>query len=704
MAAKESELLQKKNRMGEQNYMEWELLKERDNLAMERIASMKEESSVAEPFQDYFRKAASFVIQMQKLYQKCADGRLETCSLEELENLNDSLYQDILPENYHRSYGNPAYAVGRLGEIHGRILSVLYAELRAMIVYAYEQRMEEMVILKELLIEVYNCFEQEELPNYRSIQQILYWFVSDYSELTVSRRIQEAVDPSLDFAVKIIMESDLSDLRYLYRYGEYISENERRTAEFMNRLDEETIEKMASVYTEGYRIGFVLGRKDLSKKKTVNIRYSVGFERMIRAAIRNFEKMGLKPVIYRAAVEGINKRGVHRIGYFGGIPNKQYDYDHRADAAVYLDKAFVERKLGVMRTAYEEYKELAYVHGGPACVETFGELPFAPENKPEAYRLSDKQQQLQVNMNNEAAQITNRYIRGEERSFTIIAFPVPEIGENFPEIFAEVVKINTLDYKLYRDIQQTIIDALDQGTAVHIRGCGENHTDLMVQLHRLDDLEKQTNFENCVADVNIPVGEVFTSPVLKGTNGVLEVGRVYLNELCYKKLHIEFEDGMIKDYTCGNFDSEEENQRYIRENVLYHHDTLPLGEFAIGTNTTAYAAAKKYDIAGLLPILIAEKMGPHFAVGDTCYSWAEDTPVYNPDGKEIIARNNEFSLQRKTDISKAYLGCHTDITIPYEELGSIQVFCGDGRKISIIENGRFVLPGTEKLNEPLGEM
>lgn len=693
----------KKNRVGEQKDMEWEFLKERDNLAMERIASMKEENSVAEPFRDYFRKMASFVMQMQELYQKCADGGLETCSLEELEQLNNSLYQDILPENYHRSYGNPAYAVGRLGEIHGRILCALYAELRAMIVYAYEQRLEEMVNLKELLIEVYNCFEQEELPGYRTIQQIVYWFISDYSELTVSRRIREAVDPSLDFAVKIIMESDLSDLRYLYRYGEYISENERKTAEFMNRLDEETIEKMASVYTEGYRIGFVLGRKDLSKKKTVNIRYSVGFERMIRAAIRNFEKMGLSPVIYRAAVEGINKGSVHRIGYFGGIPNKQYDYDHRADAAICLDKAFAERKLGVMRTAYEEYKELAYVHGGPACVETFGEQPFAPENKPEAYRLSDKQQQLLVNMNNEAAQITNRYIKGEERSFTIIAFPVPEIGENFPEIFDEVVKINTLDYKLYRDIQQTIIDALDQGTAVHIQGCAENHTDLTVQLHHLEDPEKQTNFENCVADVNIPVGEVFTSPVLAGTDGVLEVGRVYLNELCYEKLHIEFKDGMIRDYTCGNFDTEEENRRYIRENVLYHHDTLPLGEFAIGTNTTAYAAAKKYDIAGLLPILIAEKMGPHFAVGDTCYSWAEDTPVFNPDGKEIIARDNEFSLQRKTDISKAYLGCHTDITIPYEELGKIEVLCEDGRKIPIIENGRFVLPGTEKLNEPLGE-
>ena len=88
---------------------------------------------------------------------------------------------------------------------------------------------------------------------------------------------------------------------------------------------------MASTFTEGYRIGFVLGGKDLSKKQTVNIRYMVGFERMVRLAIRNFEKMGLKPVIYRAALERINKKGVHRIGYYGAIPNRQFDYDHRAD-------------------------------------------------------------------------------------------------------------------------------------------------------------------------------------------------------------------------------------------------------------------------------------------------------------------------------------------------------------------------------------
>ena len=61
---------------------------------------------------------------------------------------------------------------------------------------------------------------------------------------------------------------------------------------------------------------------------------------------------------------------------------------------------------------------------------------------------------------------------------------------------------------------------------------------------------------------------------------------------------------------------------------------------------------RKYGIEAKLPILIAEKTGPHFAVGDTCYSWSEDTAVYNPDGKEIIARDNEISLLRKEDAGK----------------------------------------------------
>ena len=65
----------------------------------------------------------------------------------------------------------------------------------------------------------------------------------------------------------------------------------------MNTLPQQEIDQMARTFTEGYRIGFVNGGIDLSKKKTVNIRYCLGFERMVRAAVLQFEEMGLKPVI-----------------------------------------------------------------------------------------------------------------------------------------------------------------------------------------------------------------------------------------------------------------------------------------------------------------------------------------------------------------------------------------------------------------------
>ena len=683
---------------------ERELLEERRKLSLERIRQIPEEKSVPVTYREYFAEMAKYIVKLQELEKRLNEGILEHGSMEELQALNVGPYRDILPEMYEHSYGNPAYAAKMLGEVYGQMLSFLYAEIQGMVVSVYEGRLWDCVVVMELFLEIYHMFEEEEFPTKAALRDVFYWYVSDYTDETMEYRIREMVDPTLDFASGIVRKADLTDLRYLYRYGEYVTENERKTAEFLNGLPQEQIDAMARTYTEGYRIGFVLGNKDLSKKKTVNIRYHLGFERMVRAAILQFEEMGLQPVIYRSAVHGAdrNRRGL-RTGYSGAVPNKQFDYDHKEDAALFLDEDLVQRRLRAMQVAYEKHKEEANTHAGPAVIEIFGEKPFSPKANKDALSFNEKQQKLQVRYDNEAGQITNRYIIGEERSFTIIAYPVPEIGEQFEEIFRETVKINTLDYRKYQRIQQHLIDALDQGTRVHVKGKGENRTDLWIQLHKLEQPEKQTNFENCVADVNIPVGEVFTSPVLKGTNGVLHVTSVYLNELNYQNLCLTLTDGMITDYGCTNFEQEGENRKYIEANILNHHKTLPIGEFAIGTNTTAYVVAEKYQIADKLPILIAEKMGPHFAMGDTCYSWAEDTAVFNPDGKEIIARDNEISILRKEDPGKAYFGCHTDITIPYDELDYIRVQKEDGSEVSLIEDGRFVLPGTEELNEAFQE-
>ena len=40
-----------------------------------------------------------------------------------------------------------------------------------------------------------------------------------------------------------------------------------------------------------------------------------------------------------------------------------------------------------------------------------------------------------------AGQMINEYIKGEERSFTIIAYPIPEIGDRFEEYFCRNGKI-----------------------------------------------------------------------------------------------------------------------------------------------------------------------------------------------------------------------------------------------------------------------
>lgn len=695
------------------------MVEERFLLAEERIREIERETSgdgnreaeeekcAAMPaaFREYFHAMADFLILMADTYRYVADGRLYLASLEELRKRNYELYQDILPENYDRSYGNPAYSAARLGEDYGRLFSFLYAELRSLIAFAYEKRLEDMVIRMELFLEIYASFlcalqETGDIPAYEEIRENAYWFVSDYTRDAFEERLRGMLLPERDFAWNIIKNSDTDSPEYLYYFGEYITESELKTWEHLKNLPEKTIALMADAYTEGYRIGFAVGNKDISKKKTVNIRYCLGFEKMIKRAVDNFAKIGLKPTIYRAQVSLLQGKKLGRVGYYGAIPNKQYDFDHKDDEALFLDKRLVQVRMEAWRESYETYREQAATFGGPAIVEVFGEAPADLKEKREAPHLSDAQQKLSVEYAAAAGELQNRYIKGEERSFTIIAFPTPEIGEHYGAVFDEVVKINTLDYKLYQTIQQTIIDTLDRGKYVVVKGMGRNRTNLKVMLHALTDPSGQTNFENCVADVNIPVGEVFTSPVLAGTEGTLHVTRVFLNELEYKDLCLTFKDGKVTEYDCRNFDDPAKNKKYIRDNILFHHETLPMGEFAIGTNTTAYVVGRRYGIEARLPILIAEKTGPHFAVGDTCYSHAEDVAVFNPDGKEIIARDNECSILRKTDSEKAYFNCHTDITIPYDELAEVSVVTGDEEVIPIIEEGVFVLPGCGELNKP----
>lgn len=113
---------------------EWVM--ERYKLAKERIVQIPEENIVKMPYQDFFIKEAEF---LQKVISVMDENQEQDKTLGELQAQNYELYQDVLPQNYEKSYGNPVYAQKMLGE-YGRAFTFLYTELHGSIGYAFEKK------------------------------------------------------------------------------------------------------------------------------------------------------------------------------------------------------------------------------------------------------------------------------------------------------------------------------------------------------------------------------------------------------------------------------------------------------------------------------------------------------------------------------------------------------------------------------------
>ncbi|WP_286161404.1 aminopeptidase [Clostridium sp. KNHs214] len=656
-------------------------------LDIENMCTSTEKYQEDKEPKEYYRflnHTGRFLLKIAKFEENLNDGYFETKNFQELKEENNGLYTELLEENYKTSYANPTYTVEVFGDNMGQLMAAFYASCRESISYAYRHRIFNMDKINNTLLRVFEYVKNKKV-NYDELKSIMYPTDAEWIFKNEKYLRRERMDKNFGFYLSTILEKDLSDSRYLFRLDKYISDIEVGTAKFLSNYPKEKIETLSKTTVDAFIRGFVVDNKNRGNRNSVQIVYTAGQEIIIRQLIKDFEKAGFESTI--AIVDSSEA-------------NKQYNYDHRFDNAIYLNEEYIQIKESMMEKAFEFNKDIFSVQAGPMVFESFGEVPFSPENKKECLKLSKEQQDLMQKHKNKVNQLFDKFEPEENTSFSIIAFPTAEIGDKFEEIFNDVFQINMMDNNIYEGIQQKIIDALDEGEYVHVKGKGNNKTDIKVKLQKLKDKSKETNFVNCVADVNIPLGEVFTSPQLKGTNGVLHLEDTYL-DLKYKDLKLTFKDGYVSDYTCGNFENEEDNRAYVKENLLQLNDTLPLGEFAIGTNTEAYVMAEKYDIIEKLPVLIIEKMGPHFAIGDTCFGYAEDLPVYNMlDKKEIIARDNEKSILRKEDINKAYTNVHTDITLPYEGIEFISVVTEKGEYIDIIRDGRFVLKGTEKLNEP----
>ncbi len=641
------------------------------------------QSSTCE-YDNFFYQIASLIEKTSLLEKKLVPDYFKTTSFEALKAENYSFYEELIGDTYASSLANPAYCVARFGEKTGQLFSYFYIQFRHFVKFAYQHKVFFMSLFTEKFLELFDFYSANGFV-YEEFLKIMTAIDRSNDPFLKDAFFNERYNPDFTFFKEIIQTEDLSDLRYLFCYGDYISDNEIKTAQFLNKYPEEKAQKLMKQTAKAYISSFVESGKDYQKKKVVGLVTTIGMEKLTQILMQEMEAYGLKPVIDRMQTSDMNK---------------QYPYDHRFDLALYYDAEYCQSYLKEYGESIQRNRETISGMSGSIYYDMFGTQPFDPEAKKECLKLSEAQLKLKKDTGNKSTQMFYEVYNRNETSFCIIGFPVPEIGDKFEDIFDATMEINLLDHDNYLVIQQKIIDILDEADYVEIKGQGNNITDLQIKIQPLKNPAKETNFCNCGATVNIPVGEVFTSPQLKGTNGTLFISDTYLGSLKYLNLKLDFKDGNICDYNCSNFDTEIENKKYIEENLIFPHKTLPIGEFAIGTNTLAYVVAKKFDILPLLPVLIIEKMGPHFAIGDTCYSWEEDTVVYNPNKKQIMSRDNERSILRKTNINDAYTQCHTDITLPYEEIGNITVVTPTGERKDIIRNGRFVVPGTEELNKP----
>lgn len=638
----------------------------------------------------YVKSQGEYLLQLLKLEEKWTSDYYRTASLAELRQDQEAVFGDIAEGAYGKSYANPAYAAQLFGKELGPVLAACAGIFRegAEDAYCHRRFMLEQVV--SFFFDLQKKLQHSGQVRAEAVAQLVKEYMTQQMQRREELRFHKTYNVSAAGRMDRLMEEDLQQPYYLYEFGVPVSEQEESLQQFFAALPQTEIDQMARTFSEGYRKGFIRDNKDIRKKKTVALYYPMGMERVIRKAVEIFRsEMDLEPFV--AQIESAGE-------------NRQYAYDHRFDEALYLDADVCQVYRSCITKLAEENEALLQGFGGPAVLESFGRKPFEPEIKDENLKLTAAQTEWKQEMNQWREQELYRVGHLSESSFTIMALPVPAIGEQFEEIFHEIVKINCgADDHLAR-AQQALIHALDRGTGVYVSGRGNNETDLYVQLQPLENPKRQTNFFNCLADVNIPAGEVFTSPQLKGTNGILHVEKAYLNGMCFENLKLNFTDGYITEYSCTNFEDPEKAKEYVYENLLHPHDTLPMGEFAIGTNTGAYCIAKRYDIIDILPVLIVEKLGPHFAIGDTCYAYEEDQPVFNPDRKEITARDNERSILRKTRPEEAYYQTHTDITLPIDAIGCMSVVKSSGDEFDLIREGRFVLIGTDILNAPIMAM
>ncbi|HXL04373.1 MAG TPA: aminopeptidase [Bacillota bacterium] len=605
---------------------------------------------------------------------------------------NSILFGDIQEPMYKNCLLNPDYVKALLPDNPADVISALIAVFQSARKDAILGKEKTVYKKADLLIGLSKELERKIIDRETVICKWRTYWLGDIHEQTDSEVKSKVVKGKDNVFEQILLSANSSDFSWIYDYGCFIDNKELELAKFFFAYPEDKLREMAERIVHAFLHGFVSQSRDRRDRHRVLFSYQIGQEALAKQVFCSLRARGLDPVVTepKALVSG-----------------GQYDLDHGFDDIIVTS---CDEPLNLMvtienafRQATEKYEADLLDVCGMIGITQFGMPTSTLERAENAFHPTTEETMLMKKVASIKRSIESKYLAPSDLSFCKVAFPNMLFGERFNDVFNDVFALNLVDSEPYEKIQQVIIDALDKCEKVRVLGCGDNKTDISISIFEIDDPERETVFLNCGGDLNIPHGEVFTTPVLKETKGIWHVPGIYLGGRYYEDLVLVFDEGRIIDYSCENYEDRYKNREYIERELLFPYESLPIGEFAIGSNTKAYQIAMKHDLFSRLPILLAEKMGPHIAIGDPCFARSEDAPVYNLyNKKEMIARYNEITFKKNAD--DAYTNKHIDITLPYDQIRLLAGYTRDGHEIEIIRNGRFVLKGTEQLNVPLDEL
>ena len=634
----------------------------------------------------FLRGQGEFLQQLILLEKKTTPEYYQTASLRELQEDQRRLWEDIQPEAYKTSYTNPVYSSSLFGRELGPVLAMTAAYFREGIADVAAHRRFMLDARLKFYFSLTTAMTRGQVRA-QNIQSLLTRQRKETMAETLGLCLHERYDAAREGLLEIIESEDLEQPYYLYMLGVPVSEGALRLRSFVQSLPESALEEQAQILVRGVKDGFARRGIDVRRKNTVALCYPLGMEALVkRIAALLRQETELEPFIREICFQSVNPG---------------YDADHRLDEVLCIDEAYADKKMQLAEKLKENNLNLLEGCAGEIRIQLFGE----EEPKQEGAGMDPTQEQLLLESKFSAQYgCLTRGAVEEKGVQTVMFLPSPDLGDRFEEIFREMLRLNSMDAARCVRVQQSLIRSLDRGTSVLIKGDGRNETLLTVGLEPLSNPKKQTSFYNAASETAIPFGDVSTCPRLQGTEGLLHLEEAWVQGVRYQDLKITFEDGYIKDYGCSNFEDPEEGRRFVYENLLKPADTLPVSGFSIGTNTEAFCMAHQHGIMDRLSAPLLKKMGLQITVGNEGLGTEKASPLYNSDKREMIARGHALGQERTASAggegSALPVSGTKAFTLPFDVLGRVTIQSPE-TMLDVIREGRFVLLGTDILNEPM---